>query len=241
MKIVAIIPCRYNSKRFPGKSLALINGFPIMWHVYNQSMKSKFVQESYIATDDKRIKKKCDELEINCLMTSKKHHNGTERIAECVRKINADIYVNVQGDEPMISPQSIDKVVKGLVNIKDKNILATNAFHLIKEKKEIFDTNVIKTIFDKKLNALAFSRNPIPYSKDTKQNFWRQIGLYAFKKNGLILFSKMKPGPLELIETIEMYRLIENSYKIKMIKVNDVSKSVDNLKDLKEVRRLMKI
>ena len=114
MNIIAIIPCRFRSKRFPGKPLALINGYPLMWYSYNQSLKSKYIKAAYIATDDLRIKKECIKLGLNCLMTKKTHLNGTDRIAECIKKVKADIYVNVQGDEPLINPNSINAVIKKL-------------------------------------------------------------------------------------------------------------------------------
>lgn len=240
MKIIAIIPCRYSSKRFPGKALASINGYPMMWHVYNQATKSRFVSKVIIATDDKRIKKKCGEFDLNCMMTKKNHLNGTERIAECAKKITADIYVNVQGDEPMINPESIDLVIEKLININNPNTLATNAFHLIKDRKDIEDHNVVKTIFDKNYNVLAYSRNPIPYSKNKNFKYFRQIGLYAFTRKGILLFGKMKSGQIEKNETIEMYRIIENSFTVKMVRVKSATKSVDTIKDLKEVRRLIK-
>ena len=238
MKIIAIIPCRYNSKRFPGKALALINGYPMMWHVYHQTMKSKFVKKVIIATDDKRIQKKCEKYNLNCIMTKNNHLNGTERIAECAKKIAADIYVNVQGDEPMIDPKSIDLVIKKLIN-NNQNILATNAYHVIKNKKDIKDSNVVKTIFDKNYIAMAYSRNPIPYSKNKDYKYFRQIGLYAFTKKGIFLFSKLKSGPIEKNETVEMYRIIENGFSIRMVEVKKITKSVDTIKDLKEVRTLM--
>ena len=240
MKIIAIIPCRYNSKRFPGKSLALIKKYPMMWHVYHQALKSKYIQKTYIATDDKRICKKCKELNLNFIMTKKTHLNGTDRIAECAKKIYSDIYVNVQGDEPLIDPTTIDKVVKNLIYNKNKKVLATNAYHVITNNKDIEDKNIIKTIIDNNNNALAFSRNAIPFTKNKNHKFYRQIGLYAFTKKGISLFSKLKSSTLEKNETVEMYRIIENSYLVKMIKVNKSSKSVDTKSDLRIIRKLIK-
>ena len=240
MNIVAIIPCRFRSKRFPGKPLALIKGYPLMWYSYNQSLKSKYIKAAYIATDDLRIKKECIKFGLNCLMTKKTHLNGTDRIAECIKKVKADIYVNVQGDEPLINPNSINAVIKKLLCSKNKKILATNAYHIINDRKDISDTNVIKTIFDKDENALAFSRNIIPYNKYDKIYF-RQIGLYAFTQNGLSIFAKLKHGPLEKSETIEMYRILENGYSVKMVKVKDYSKSVDTPQDLEDVKKIIKL
>ena len=239
MKIIAIIPCRYQSKRFPGKSLALINKYPMMWHVYNQTLKSRYIQNTYIATDDKRIYKKCQELSLNYILTKKTHLNGTDRIAECAKKIYADIYVNVQGDEPLIDPKTIDKVVKNLIYNKNNKVLATNAYHVITNKKDIEDKNVVKTIIDKNNNALAFSRNAIPFSINKNHKYYRQIGLYAFTKKGINLFSKLKSGILEKNETVEMYRITENGFLVNMVKVNKSSKSVDTKNDLRIIKKLM--
>ena len=240
MKIVALIPCRYESKRFPGKALALINNIPMMWHVYKQSEKSKYIDEVYIVTDDNRILKKCLEYNLKCILSKKNHLNGTDRIAECISKIKSDIYVNVQGDEPLISPLSINAVIKELIKNKDPKILATNAFHKIKNKKDIFNKNIVKTIFDKNKKALSFSRYPIPFSKKRNIIYYRQIGLYAFNKKGLGIFNKLKPGLIEKNETVEMFRIIENGYNIKMVEVLNSSISVDTPRDLKKIKRYFK-
>ena len=167
-------------------------------------------------------------------------YNFSDRIAECAKKIYSNIYVNVQGDEPLIDPKTIDKVVKNLIYNKNKKVLATNAYHVITNNKDIEDKNVIKTIIDNNNNALAFSRNAIPFTKNKNHKFYRQIGLYAFTKKGISLFSKLKSSTLEKNEAVEMYRIIENSYLVKMIKVDKSSKSVDTKSDLRIIRKLIK-
>ena len=240
MKIIALIPCRYRSKRFPGKSLALIKKKPMMWHVYRQSQKSKLVDQTFIVTDDKRIYDKCIELKLNCIMSKKNHINGTDRIAECIKYVNADIYVNVQGDEPLISPIAINSVINKLIKNKNPNIIATNGFHKIKNNNDIKNPNIIKTTFDKNKKVISFSRNVIPFSYSKNFQYYRQVGLYAFTKKGLAIFNRLKPKILEKTETVEMFRIIENGYSVQMVDVKKPSISVDTPSDLKKIKKIIK-
>jgi len=239
MKVIGVIPCRYGSTRFPGKPLADINGKPMMWHVYQRCIESKVLDEIYIATEDDRIKSAAELLNMNVVMTSDNHETGTDRVAEVATKIDSDFYVNIQGDEPLLEPDAIVKVVNALVNCDDSMVMASNAYAEINDPSDVIDTNVVKVIMSEHNNALAYSRQAIPYPKSGKATYYKQLGLYAFRKSGLQLFSEHKPGSIELVEGVEMYRLVEYDYHVRMVETNDDSVSVDTTDDLKRVNELM--
>lgn len=235
MKVVGVIPCRYASTRFPGKPLAEINGKPMMWHVYQRCIESNILDEIYIATEDERIKSVAEKLNMNVVMTHDNHETGTDRVAEVATKIDAEYYVNVQGDEPLLDPDSITRVVNAIVECKDSMVMASNAYALMSKPSDVIDTNVVKVIMSLHGNALAYSRQAIPYPKSGKAKYYKQLGLYAFRKSGLQLFAEHKPGYVELTEGVEMYRLVEHGYHVRMVETNDNSISVDTTADLKRV------
>ena len=148
MAIVGIIPCRYGAVRFPGKSLADILGKPMMWHVYQQALKAVSLDAVYIATDDGRIRSACDDLGLNVVMTRSDHASGTDRVAECAGLIDAEVYVNVQGDEPMIDPLAIDAVARGVVDSGNPATIASNGYNEMSDPTDVVDTNVVKVIMD---------------------------------------------------------------------------------------------
>ena len=235
MKTIGVIPCRYQSSRFPGKSLAMIKGKPMMWHVHQRALESKVFHEIYIATDDDRIKLACDDLGIASIMTSQDHKTGTDRLAEAAEKVDGDYYINIQGDEPFIAPQAIKAVAMGIINCQDDSVAASNGYTLLKNTADILNTNMVKVIMNVKSNALAYSRHPIPYPQSGEAKYYRQLGLYGFTKKGLEIFKNSVPGPIEISEQVEMYRIIENDLKVVMIETFDDSISVDTQNDLNRV------
>jgi len=239
MRVVGLIPCRYSSTRFLGKPLAIINYKPMMWHVYQRCMESSLLNQVFIVTDNTAIFGAAKRLGLNVLMTRGNHETGTDRIAEAAETLDADYYVNIQGDEPMMDPNVIDLVAMEIIDCLDETVVASNAFLEIKNKAEINDPNVVKVIFSKNKLALAFSRSAIPYSKENHCKYYKQLGIYAFKKEGLLLFKNTKPLEIEKIEGVEMYRLIENNYNIKMIEAHEESISVDTHEDLNRVIKAM--
>jgi 3-deoxy-manno-octulosonate cytidylyltransferase (CMP-KDO synthetase) len=236
MKVVGIIPCRYKSSRLPGKPLANINDMPMMWHVYQRAIEANILDEIYIATDDKRIIEVAKKHSLNTIMTNEKHDTGTDRVAEAASKIKADYYINIQGDEPFIDPEAIKHVAEVIINCENPSVQAANAFTPLSNASDVIDTNIVKVVMDVKHRALAFSRSPIPFPKANPAEYFKQLGLYAFKKSGLQLFSENSAAYLEKIEGVEMYRLLEHGYSIQMVKTNDESISVDTLSDLKRVQ-----
>lgn len=240
MKVIGVIPCRYASTRFPGKPLADINGKPMMWHVYQRCIESNVLDEIYIATEDQRIMDAAAALNLNAVMTHDNHHTGTDRVAEVAGIINADFYVNIQGDEPLLDPDAIARVVKGIIECDDSMVMASNAYAPIFEPHNVVDTNVVKVIMSAHDNAMAYSRQAIPYPKSGHAQYNRQLGLYAFRKSGLLLFSENSAGTIEITESVEMYRLLEHGYHVKMIETSDSSISVDTPDDLNRVIEIMK-
>ncbi len=237
MKIIGIIPCRYQSSRFPGKSLALINGKPMMWHVYQRALESNVLDEVYIATDDERIVKVANEHNLKTVMTSDKHETGTDRVAEVASQIQADYYINIQGDEPFIEPEAIKLVAQAIIDCDNPLVQAANAYTSMQDISDVVDTNTVKVVMDVNQRALAYSRQPIPYPKANTAKYSKQLGLYAFKQSGLQVFSENLPASLEKVEGVEMYRLLEHGYSIQMVKTNNVSISVDTPSDLKRVQK----
>ena len=237
MKIIGVIPCRYQSSRFPGKSLALINGKPMMWHVYQRALESNVLDEVYIATDDERIVKVANEHNLKTVMTSDKHETGTDRVAEVASQIQADYYINIQGDEPFIEPEAIKLVAQAIIDCDNPLVQAANAYTSIQDISDVVDTNTVKVVMDVNQRALAYSRQPIPYPKANTAKYSKQLGLYAFKQSGLQVFSENLPASLEKVEGVEMYRLLEHGYSIQMVKTNDGSISVDTPSDLKRVQK----
>lgn len=226
MKIVGVIPARYASTRFPGKPLADICGKPMIWWVYNQAKKVKELDEVYVATDDDRIKNVCEEFNMNVVMTSTEHQTGTDRLGEVASKIDADIYVNIQGDEPIIPPEMISELVK---MFDDKQIYYATLKRKVKDVSELKSKTVVKVVTDRYDNAILFSRQAIPYSinEDDFSKHFAHIGLYGYSKSFLLEFIKLPVGFIEALESVEPIRALENGYKICINETNYSSISVD--------------
>ena len=237
--VIGVIPARYGSTRLPAKALAMIHGKPMIQHVYERCLKAKLLNEVLVATDDKRIFDVVINFGGNVVMTSKKHKSGTDRIGEAVKNIKCDVVVNIQGDEPMIASDNIDKAIKPF--IQDKSFNVSTLCIKISDKKEISNPNVVKVVLDSNSNALYFSRSVIPYNRDnTKSAHHKHIGLYVYRKDYLMKLIKMKPSRLELTEKLEQLRVLESGEKIKVIETKIDSHSVDTAADLRKIRKLIK-
>ncbi len=235
MKIIGVIPARYNSSRFPGKPLADICGKPMIWWVYQQASQVKRLDKIYVATDDIRIEEICNNYGIPVITTSVEHVNGTERLTEVARKINADIYITIQGDEPLLEPTTIDKVID--VILSDPSIPCATLKTPFINPVDIVNSTTPKVVCDINENILLLSRSPIPYPKASLDYiYYKPIGVYAFKKEILLMYNKLERGRIEAIEDIELLRLVENGIKIRVgITMSDTI-AVDTEKDLKRVR-----
>ena len=231
MKIIGVIPARYQSSRFPGKPLADICGKPMIWWVYNQVIKTPELAEVYVATDDARIADLCKEYSIKHIMTSNSHSTSTQRVYEVACKIKADLYVCINGDEPLIEPSTISKIIPTDIDIKD--FYVANLMTPIKRAAEVVDNTNIKVVTDYENNALFMSRSPIPFPKSSiDYQYYKHVGVLAYCFDALKFFSNMPKGKNEIIEDINELRFIEHGKKLRMILVEADTLSVDTPKDL---------
>lgn len=245
MNIVGIIPARMASSRFSGKPLAEILGIPMLGHVYFRSQMSKLLNNLYVATCDKEIDSYIRDIGGNTIMTADTHERASDRTAEAMLKIESeiitkiDIVVMIQGDEPMVYPEMIDQAVQPLLN--DSNILVSNLMAPLKTRKEHDDPNEVKVVVDKQNFALYFSREAIPsWKKGAKQlPMLKQVCIIPFRRDFLIKFNQLEPTPLEIVESVDMLRILEHGYKVKMILASKDTYSVDTINDLKNVEMLM--
>lgn len=246
MSIIGIIPARMASTRFPGKPVAPIMGIPMVGHVYYRSKMSKLLDEVYIATCDKEVMDYSTSIGAKCIMTSDIHERASDRTAEAMQKIEADsgtkvsIVVMIQGDEPMIVPEMIDDAVRPLS--EDTEILVSNLMAPIKSRAEHEDPNEVKVVVDLNDFAIYFSREAIPSRKKGIDNVvtWKQVCIIPFRRDFLIKFNELSPTPLEEIESVDMLRVIEHGMKVKIIRSNHDTYSVDTEAELKSVEQMMK-
>lgn len=227
MKIIGVIPARYKSSRFPGKPLVDICGKPMIWWVYQRCLKVTEIDELYIATDDTRIEAVCKEEGLNVIMTSDVHKTGSDRVGEVATKVDGDLFINIQGDEPCIEPEMIQQVIE--IFKDDESVYFGSLRKEIKNKKEIEAYSTVKVVTDCKDDALYFSRNVIPSNiKDgILARVFRHVGIYAYKKDFLLKFVNMEQTELELGEGIEPLRAMENGYKIRVRETEFESIGVD--------------
>ncbi len=240
MKVVAVIPARYQSSRFPGKPLALIEGEPMIAWVYGQVKQVRGIQDVFVATDDERIEKICKEKKMQVVMTNPDHATSTERVQEVSNLIEADLYLVINGDEPLIDPKMIEKIIPKSLPSKEK-IYVANLMTKIKNPVEVVDFTNIKVVTDRFSNAMFFSRSPIPYPKGSMEyDYYKHVGVLIYNKKALDFFACTSKGPCETIEDINEIRFLENGEKIKMISVNSQGLSVDTPKDLEHIRYIVK-
>ncbi|MDR3113422.1 MAG: 3-deoxy-manno-octulosonate cytidylyltransferase [Endomicrobium sp.] len=242
MKTAVVIPARYASTRFPGKPLALIKGKPLIRRVLERVSLCKNVDAIAVATDDKRIYDAVKKMKYGVYMTPKSCKSGTDRIAFAAKEHlrGFDIFINVQGDEPLIDPSLIDSLSKELK--KDDYLKYITAAYPIKKEEDLKNSNITKVIFDKKGYAIYFSRSLIPYNKSgAKIKYYKHIGIYGYKKDFLLSFANAKMSILEKAESLEQLRALENGYKIKVITAKKDSIGVDVPSDIGKVSRKLKI
>lgn len=241
MKVIGVIPARYQSSRFPGKPLADICGKPMIWWVYQQCKKAKYLDEVYVATDSNEIEEKCKELEINVILTSESHKTGTDRVGEIAEKIKADIIVNIQGDEPLLEPSTIDAAIIPFFN--NPSLQITNLMTKITNPVDVVNCTVPKVITNKEGVGIFLTRAMAPYPKGGIQyDFYKQVCVYGFKPEALRFFCeygrKYGKAKIESIEDIEILRFIENGYKVQYIEVDSDTIAVDTKNDLEKVREI---
>jgi 3-deoxy-manno-octulosonate cytidylyltransferase (CMP-KDO synthetase) len=242
MKVVCVIPSRYESSRFPGKPLADLCGKPMIQHVYDRVRLSVRVSEAVIATDDERIFQAVTAFGGKAIMTASAHRSGTDRIAEAAAHLQLgddDIVVNIQGDQPLFEPAQIDEVVAPLVD--DPFIPMSTLIYRIVRDEEITHPHAVKTVFDHEGFALYFSRATIPYVRDLdkKADYYKHHGIYAYRRHFLDTFTRLPEGTLERLESLEQLRALEFGYKIKVIITPHDSVEVDTPQELERVRSIL--
>lgn len=237
MKIIAIIPARYESTRFPGKPLIEIAGISMIERVYNQVQESNKINQILVATDDIRIHKKVFKFGGKAVMTSKDHKSGTDRIWEVVKDLNCDGIINIQGDEPMISPHLINRVYTALLEYPQAVISAASKNY---SYSDFLSNNIIKVIFDKSSYALYFSRSPIPFmERQGFSYFYHHYGIYGYSKKLLEFFYKTPQSDLEKKEKLEQLRFLEHSKSIYILRAKEKSYGVDTIQDKDLIEKMI--
>ena|SRR3990167_7551294 len=246
MRVIGIIPVRMQSSRLPGKPLANIHGIPMVGHVYHRCKLSQQLNAVYIATCDESIARYAQSIGAPCIMTSNTHQRASDRVAEALLSIEnntgekAEIIVMVQGDEPMVCPQMIDEAIQPLLVDTNKNVVNLMA-ELISEE-EFEDPNEVKVVVNLKQEALYFSREPIPSRKKymSKVPMYKQVCVIPFRRDYLLEFNQLSETPLEIVESVDMMRILEHGGKVHMVKTKQRTLSVDTSYDLERVIQLMK-
>lgn len=245
MNIIGIIPARMASTRFPNKPMAQILGIPMIGHVYYRCRMCALLNDVWVATCDKEVYDYIGSMGGKAVMTADTHERASDRCAEAMLKIEektdqrVDILVMIQGDEPMVFPEMIGEALQPM--IEDDKILITNLLGEVTSQKEFEDPNQVKVVVDKFSNALYFSREPIPSRKKCsgKVPMFKQVPIIPFRRDFLIEYNKMEQTPLEIIESVDMMRVVENGLKIRMVKTLYSTHAVDTAEDLHHVEKLM--
>ncbi|MGP8244101.1 MAG: 3-deoxy-manno-octulosonate cytidylyltransferase [Bryobacteraceae bacterium] len=240
-KILGVIPARFGSSRFPGKALAPIASKPMLQHVYERARMTQYLTSVVIATDDDRIYRAAREFGARVRMTRGDHPSGTDRVAEVAATENADIVVNIQGDEPLIDPAAIDAAVLPVEH--DPGVVMATLKKRIEDPREIDDPNVVKVVTDLAGDAIYFSRCPIPFDRDRAGGtpYYKHIGLYVYRTDFLCGYPSLPVGPLERIERLEQLRALENGFRIRVAETEYESMGVDTPADLDRVARLFEM
>lgn len=238
MKVLGIIPCRYQSSRFPGKPLADIHGKPMIQHVYERAGKCQKLDDLLVATDDRRIAQAVKAFGGKSVLTRNDHESGTDRIfeaSESLGLIDSDIVVNIQGDEPLLVPEMIEQLAGALRSSSDRK-MATLAF-VSHDREEYLNPNVVKVVTDSNGCALYFSRSPLPYFRNDLNNlgFLKHLGFYAYRQSFLRIFTELPPGRLEKAEKLEQLRAMEHGYSIHVVLSPVETHGVDTPEDLEKI------
>jgi 3-deoxy-manno-octulosonate cytidylyltransferase (CMP-KDO synthetase) len=239
MKAVGIIPARYHSTRFEGKALAPLGGRPVIEHVYERARQASLLDDVWVATDDERIAQAVERAGGKTVMTSPRHPSGTDRVAEAAEKIDCDVVVNIQGDEPFIAPRAIDQALEPFSSRPE--LAMTTLMRPIPGEESFLDPNVVKVVVDQLGYALYFSRAPIPHPRrrDRFQAF-EHIGLYAYRKEFLLSLARWTPTALEHSEALEQLRVIEHGHRILAIETaHHVGLSIDTPEDLRRAEEFL--
>ncbi len=240
MKTIAVIPARMGSSRFPGKPIAKILGRPMIEHIYKRVAMSKSLHATYIATCDEEIRQAAEAFGAPVIMTADTHERASDRVAEAVSLLDADLVVMVQGDEPMTHPDMIDTAVAPFRD--DATLECVNLVRCIEHEADYLDANTIKVVMNQQGDALYMSRRPIPTLAKTgfaDTAAYKQVCIIPFRTATLLQYARLSPTPLEQLESIDMLRLLEHGYRVKMVPTEFNTQAVDTEADLARVAKLM--
>lgn len=239
-RVLGVVPARYASTRFPGKIIANLAGRPLVLHAYERAKQARFIDEVLIAADDARVLEALQPYGAHVVMTSAKHQTGTDRIAEAAATDDAEIIVNIQGDEALIDPETIDATIRPLLEHPDLQM--ATARRRITDPELVDNPNVVKVVCDQRGRALYFSRSPIPHIRDeadlgaAAECYWQHIGLYVYRRDFLLSFAAMQQTPLEKLEKLEQLRALELGYPIAVVNTEYEGRGVDVPEDLEWAR-----
>ncbi len=245
MNIVGIIPARMAATRFPNKPMAILAGLPMIAHVYERSCMSQKISDVWVATCDQEIIDYMVSRGGKAVMTSDTHQRASDRAAEAminiekITKEKIDYVVMIQGDEPMLMPEMLDELVNPVIEGGDPQVV--NLISAIDSNEDFLNPNTVKIVFDREMNAMYLSREPIPSGKKYKSAYpmWKQLGIIMFSREAMLNFSNLEPTPLEIIESVDMNRFLEHGVKIKLVPTSIKTIGVDTPEDLKRVEELM--
>ncbi len=243
--ILGVIPARWGSKRFPGKPLVKLHGKTLIQWVWERAVQVNGVSQWLVATDDERISHAVRAFGGQALMTSPEHQSGTDRIIEVIQHYPHQIVVNIQGDEPLLNPKSVETIIQALES--DPEAAVSTAAFPIRSIKELDDPNVVKVAVSKNHRALMFTRAAIPHVRDqSTRSEWtnlrihyRHLGVYGYRRKALLTYSQWKPGPLEMAEKLEQLRFLEHGVVVACPLIEDGSPGVDTPEDLRNIERLL--
>ncbi|MCF6401939.1 3-deoxy-manno-octulosonate cytidylyltransferase [Chitinophaga filiformis] len=242
MKKVALIPARYGATRFPGKLMAKLGGKSVILRTYESTVNTGVFDEVMVVCDSEIIYNEIVNNGGKAIMSKKEHECGTDRIAEAIEdRADVDIVVNVQGDEPFTQKEPLEKLLKVFEGEEGKQVQVASLMQVLKDQKSIEDPNYVKVAVDKKFNALFFSRSVIPYPRDKNIQtvYYEHIGIYAFRRQTLMDFTKMPVSPLEAAEKIECLRYLENGIPMKMVVTEYMGVEIDTPEDLLKAEKLL--
>lgn len=238
MKKIAVIPARYASVRFPAKLMQMLGEKTVIRTTYENTIATNLFDDVLVVTDSDIIYNEIKNNNGNVVMSSKQHESGSDRIAETIEDMDCDVIVNVQGDEPFLNREVLQSL---LLAFEDEGVQVASAMHPFFERSDIENPNNAKVVVDKNSNALLFSRSVIPFVRDknVSVNYYKHIGIYAYRKNALLQFTKWEQTPLELAEKLEQLRYLENGVPIKMILTEYASIGIDTPEDLELARKYL--
>ena len=240
MNITAVIPARLDSSRLPNKLLMDICGKSLIIRTYESALKSNLFNDVIVVTNSKLIKEELNKNNVNYIFKNKEYETGTDRIADVSDEINSEIIINIQGDEPFINSKTLQLIIDKFLEDNEKSINVVSVMSRFKSNYDVENPNNVKVITDENQNAIYFSRSIIPFKRnDSSINYFKHVGVYAFRKSFLTKFSSLKIGDLETAEKIEALRMVENGIAIKMIESDEKFIGIDTLEDLEMARKMI--